>query len=98
MVRGLRLLPVRATGYSPHVLVYKQVPLLPLPSVLRAMTVDEVAEWGPRHVEELMGIWAVVLDEVRSRLALTDERAKAQYMRRKGLDKVDVRFVFVEGD
>lgn len=36
VLRGLRLMPTRATGFSPYVLVYKQSPQLPLPVALRS--------------------------------------------------------------
>ena len=64
VARGLHLLPVRATGFSPFVLVYKQLPQLPLPMALRAMTEEELAEWGPEHVEGLVSIWEEILAEV----------------------------------
>ena len=43
---ALRLLPVRASGFAPFVLAFKQLPQLPLEGALRAMSVEEVAEWG----------------------------------------------------
>ena len=46
VARALRLLPVRASGYAPFVLAFKQLPQLPLEGALRAMSVEEVAEWG----------------------------------------------------
>ena len=64
MARGLRLLPIRATGFSPFVLVYKRLPQLPLPMALRAMMEEDVAEWGLEHVEGLVSIWEEILAEV----------------------------------
>ena len=38
IAQGLRLLPVKASGYPSHVLVYKYLPVLPLRGFLRALT------------------------------------------------------------
>ena len=46
VARALRLLPVRASGFAPFVLAFKQLPQLPLEGALRAISVEEVAEWG----------------------------------------------------
>ena len=38
VARGLRAIPSRGTGYSPHFLVFKQEPVLPLVPALHAAT------------------------------------------------------------
>ena len=67
IARGLRLLPVRASGYAPYVLVFKQLPQLPIRGCLRGLSDEEVEEWGSAQVEEQVGIWAEIFEEVRRR-------------------------------
>ena len=55
--RGLRVIPARSTGFSPHFVVFKQEPVLPLVAALRAMDEDELVEVGPDACEELAGVW-----------------------------------------
>lgn len=64
IARGLRIIPVRATGYAPFVLVYKQQPVVTLPAALRAFTEEELADGGDDHVEVLQGVWADIMAEV----------------------------------
>ena len=64
IARGLRLLPVQASGYAPYVLVFKQLPQLPIKGCLKGLSDMELEEWGPAQVEEQVGIWAEIFDEV----------------------------------
>ena len=43
VARGLRIIPVSATGHSPHLLVYKQPPPLPISIQLQPLTTIEIA-------------------------------------------------------
>lgn len=43
IARAIRLVPMKATGYSPFVLVYKQVPKLPFPSALGQFEERDIA-------------------------------------------------------
>ena len=79
-------------------LVFKQLPQLPIKGCLRGMSHDELEEWGPAQVEEQVGIWAEIFEEVRKREGQYDENMVKSYLKRKGLAKVDVRFCFAEGD
>ena len=45
-----------------------------------------------------MGIWGEILDEVQAREGQYDQQMLRSYLKRKGLDKVDVHFAFAEVD
>ena len=55
--RGLRVIPARSTGFSPHFVVFKQTPVLPLAAAMRVTEEDEFVEVGPKECEELVGVW-----------------------------------------
>ena len=44
IARGLRLLSVQASGYGPYVLVFKQLPQLPIKSCLKGLSDVELEE------------------------------------------------------
>ena len=58
----------------------------------------EGGEWNVEQVEALVGIWGKIFEEVRAREGQYDQWMLRSYLKRKGLDKVDVHFVFAEGD
>ena len=58
----------------------------------------EGGEWNVEQVEALVGIWGEIFEEVRAREGQYDRRMLRSYLKHKGLDKVDVRFAFAEGD
>ena len=98
IARGLRLLPVRASGYAPYVLVFKQLPQLPIKGCLKGLSDAELEEWVPAQVEEQVGIWAEIFDEVRKCEGQYDNNMIKGYLQCKGIAKVDVYFCFAEGD
>ena len=64
---------------------------------LRAATEDDLVEWGPQHVEELLGLWEELLAEVGQCQVDYDANMTRNYTRRRGLARVDVRFEFTPG-
>ena len=53
VVRALRLIPCKATGYSPYVVVFKQTPNLPIPSALGPWDEQELEDLANDHLEEI---------------------------------------------
>ena len=78
-------------------LVYKQLPALPLQGSLRVWTEAELVELGNEQVEALLSKWLEIFAAVRNRQAIYDRRMIKTYLRRKGLDRIDVRFMFAPG-
>ena len=58
----------------------------------------EGGEWNVEQVEALVGIWGEIFEEVRAREGQYDQQMLRSYLKRKGLDTVDVCFAFAEGD
>ena len=58
----------------------------------------EGGEWNVEQVEALVVIWGEIFDEVRAHKGQHDQRMLRSYLKSKGLDKVDMRFAFTEGD
>ena len=73
VIRGMRCLHSRATGYSPFLLVFKHTPALPLINALHPVNVEEIDDLGV-DIERAVNYWRKVYDEVRSRQQLYDER------------------------
>ena len=96
--RGLRVIPARSTGFSPHFVVFKQAPVLPLVAELRANNEEDLAEVGPEECERLVGIWEDLYQEIRVRQKQYDSKMLEQYQRRADLADYDVRFIFSPGD
>lgn len=46
IVRAMRTIPARATGFSPYILVYKQSPVLTMPAALGPYDEDELSTVG----------------------------------------------------
>ena len=92
------MLPVQASGYAPYVLVFKQLPQLPIKGCLKGLSDAELEEWGPAQVEEQVGIWAEIFNEVRKCEGQYDSNIVKGYLQCKGIAKVDVHFCFAEGD
>ena len=67
VVQALRLLPMRASGYAPYVLAFKKLPRLAFKGALRAMSVDEVGEWGDRQIEEMLQVWMDIFKAAKHR-------------------------------
>ena len=78
-------------------LVYKQLPALPLQGSLRVWTEVELVELGNEQVEALLSKWLDIFAAVRDRQAIYDKRMIKTYLRCKGLDRIDVRFMFAPG-
>ena len=98
VARGLRTIPARSTGFSPHFVVFKQPPVLPLVAALRVTGEDEWAEIGEEACGELAGVWEDLYQEVGRRQKAYDQRMLEQYQRRSDLADFDVRFIFSPGD
>ena len=64
VARGLRTIPARSTGFSPHFVVFKQLPVLPLVASMRVTSEEELVEAGAKDCEELVGIWGDLYREV----------------------------------
>ena len=67
IARGLRVIPARGTGYSPHFVVFKQPPVLPLVAELRASQEEDIVEIGPEECARLEGVWEDLYREIRCR-------------------------------
>ena len=78
-------------------LVYKQIPVLPLQGSLRVWTEAELVELGNEQVESLLSNWLDIFAAVRDRQAIYDRCMIKTYLHRKGLDCIDVRFMFAPG-
>ena len=78
-------------------LVYKQLPALPLQGSLRVWTEAELVELGNEQVEALLSKWLDIFAAVRDRQSIHDKRMIKTYLRRKGLDRIGVRFMFAPG-
>ncbi len=74
VARGLRTIPTRSTGFSPHFVVFKQTPVLPLVAALRVTGEDEWAEIGPEECGRLAGVWGDLYREVQARQKAYDRR------------------------
>ena len=72
--RAARLIPARATGFSPHVLVYKQVPQLPMPSALGELDLDELASITEGQVGELTRSFRLLAEEIQTRQEVYDKK------------------------
>ena len=98
VARGMRVIPARSTGFSPHFVVFKQPPVLPLVAELRVSGEDYVAEIGQEECAQLVGIWEDLYQEVRVRQRKYDAKMLEQYQQRSDLAEYDVRFIFSPGD
>ncbi len=56
VLRGMRSLPSRATGYSPHLLVFKTTPALPVVNALTPVDIEEVDDMGV-DMEHVVKYW-----------------------------------------
>ena len=57
----------------------------------------ELVELGNEQVEALLSKWLDIFAAVRDRQAIYDKRMIKTYLRRKGLDCIDVHFMFAPG-
>ena len=64
---------------------------------MRAWTEAELVELGNEQVESLLTNWLDIFAAVKNRQAIYDKRMIKTYLRRKGLDRIDVRFMFAPG-
>ena len=74
VARGLRTIPARSTGFSPHFVVFKQVPVLPLIPALRVTEEEGLAEVTPEACEALAGVWEELYRGVQSRQKAYDAK------------------------
>ena len=79
VARGLWTIPARSTGFSPHFVVFKQPPVLPLVAALRVTGEDEWAEIGEEACGELAGVWEDLYQKVSRRQKAYDQRMLEQY-------------------
>ena len=94
VVKGLYLLLVCAKGFAPYMLLFKQLPHLPILAVLCAMTDNEVGDWGPEHMEELVGLWEDLLQEVKKCQGDYNAAMVRNYLKQKYLSQHNIRFLF----
>ena len=73
VIRGMRCLHSRATGYSPFLLVFKHTPALPLSNILSPVSVEELDDLGV-DIEEAVKYWRGIYEEVSNRQQLYDEK------------------------
>ena len=59
---------------------------------------EEITEWADAQLEEMLNFWADIFEEVKVRQAEYDGWVIQLYVRRKGLDNIDVYFCFAPGD
>ena len=78
-------------------LVYKQIPALPFQGSLRVWTEAELVELGNKQVEALLSQWLDIFAAVRDRQAIYDKSIIKAYLHCKGLDRIDVCFMFAPG-
>jgi hypothetical protein len=55
-IRGMRNLPSKATGYSPHVLVFKTAPMLPVVNAAAPVDVEKIDDMGV-DMEHVVNYW-----------------------------------------
>lgn len=97
VIRGMRCLPNRATGYSPHLLVFKTAPILPIANALSEVTIEEIDDMGV-DMEHVVSYWQKVYEEVANRQKAYDSKMAEAYMRQRTLAEHDVRYIFNPGD
>ena len=98
VARGLRTIPTRSTGFSPHFVVFKQQPVLPLVPALRVSSTEDLEAVDPTSCADLAGVWGDLYRELASRQRRYDAGMLEQYQRRTDLATYDVRFIFSPGD
>ncbi len=57
VARCSRVIPTRATGLSPYLIVFKQTPLLPLTDSLQLERGEEFVEETSARIQEAIGLW-----------------------------------------
>ena len=62
------------------------------------MTDDEVGDWGPEHVEELVGLWEDLLYELKKHQGDYNAAMMCNYLKQKKLSQYDIRFLFAAGE
>ena len=98
VARAVRILPSRATGCSPYLLVFKMQPLVAVHHEVRALTEPEFLEQAEQRIEAEVGLWQELFKEVRQRHDRYDAKMVRDYLRRQSLAEQDVRFLFSAGD
>ena len=100
VVRGLNVIPVRATGLSPYTVVFKAPPRLAVCSEvqLAANAAQEGVEPPSEELAAEVGHWQLALDDIVERQSRYDAKMIREYARRAKLADFDVRFLFRPGD
>ena len=58
------------------------------------MTDNEVGDWGLEHVEELVGPWGDLVQQVRKCQGDYNANMMCNYLKQKNLSQHDIRFLF----
>lgn len=99
VVRGLNVVPVRATGLSPYTVVFKTPPRLAVSAEVQLAAGSEQEEEPPaEEVTAAAGFWQLAFDELAARQQKYDAKMIREYARRARLADFDVRFLFKPGD
>ena len=100
VVRGLNVIPVRATGLSPYTVVFKTPPRLAVSAEVQLAAGAEQEEEEPpaEGVAAAAGFWQLAFDELEARQQKYDAKMIREYARRARLADFDVRFLFQPGD
>ena len=62
------------------------------------MTDNEVGDWGPEHVEELVRLWEDLLQEVRKHQVDYYAVIVRNYLNQENLSHYNIRFLFTAGE
>ena len=89
---------MKASSFSPYVLVNKLLPLPHMSGCLRALKLEEVGEWGDELIEQQLLAWKDSFAEAKIRLDNNGKQMVHNYRRRRGSDKIDVHFCFEARD
>lgn len=94
----MRTIPVRATGFSPYILVYKQSPIVPIPAALGPYEEDELESLSEAQLTELTTSFKLLAEEVQQRQHIYDRRMTDAYKLRRDVAEYDIRHIFEAGD
>lgn len=61
VIRGMRCLTSRATGYAPYLLVFKTTPALPIANSLVPVKVEDIDDQGV-DIEEAVSYWQEIFE------------------------------------
>lgn len=64
---------------------------------LQPLTSEEIADNTDQYIEQIMSVWADLLVELEIKHARYDNKMIRDYLDRRGLAKMDVRYVFEPG-